>query len=98
MTRSELAKKVRERNPQLSLEKVDRALSLIVDDVVRAVDAGERVELRGFGSFFSRERKSRMGRNPKTEESLAVPAKRVMFFKAGKNLLERLNGNEKGRK
>ena len=98
MTRSELVKKVRARNRQLSLEQVDRALSLIVDDVVSAVDAGERVELRGFGSFFSRERKSRMGRNPKTGESLAVPAKRVMFFKAGKNLLERLNGNEKGRK
>ena len=98
MTRSELAKKVRERNLQLSLEQIDRALSLIVDDVVRSVDAGERVELRGFGSFFPRERKSRMGRNPETGESLAVPAKRVMFFKAGKNLLERLNGNEKGRK
>ena len=98
MTRSELMKKVRARNRQLSLEQVDRALSLIVDEVVRAVDAGERVELRGFGSFFPRKRKSRMGRNPKTGDSLAVPAKRVMFFKAGKNLLERLNSNKKGRK
>ena len=98
MTRSELVKKVRAGNRQLSLEEVDRALCLIVDDVVRAVDAGERVELRGFGNFFPRERKSRMGRNPKTGESLAVPAKRVMLFKAGKNLLERLNGKKKGRK
>ena len=97
MTRSELAKKVRERNSQLSLEQVDRTLSLIVDDIIRAVDAGERVELRGFGSFFLRERKSRMGRNPKTGESLAVPAKRIMFFKAGKDLRERLNDNKKGR-
>ena len=98
MTRSQLVKKVRERNPQLSLEQIDRALPLIVNDIVRAVDAGESVELRGFGSFFPRERKSRMSRNPKTGESLAVPAKRIMFFKAGKDLRDRLNGNKKGRK
>ena len=98
MTRSELVKKMREKNPQLRLEQVDRALSLVVDDIVRAVDAGERGELWGFGSFFPRERKSRMSRNPKTGESLAVPAKRIMFFKAGKDLRDRLNGNKKGRK
>jgi len=98
MTRSELVKKIREKNPQLSLAQVDRTLSLVVDDIVRAVDAGERVELRGFGSFFPRERKSRMGRNPKTGERLAVPANHVMFFKAGKDLRERLNGNKKGGK
>jgi hypothetical protein len=66
-----------------------------VDDIVRAVDAGERGELRGFGSFFPRERKSRRGRNPKTGESLAVPAKRIMFFKAGKDLLARFTRRSK---
>ena len=73
-------------------------VSLILDEIVRGVDAGERVELRGFGSFFPRERQARRGRNPRTGEAVSVPAKRVLFFKAGRDLLQRLNGKKAERR
>jgi integration host factor subunit beta len=70
----------------------------MLDEIIHAVDSGQRVELRGFGSFVPRERKARMGRNPKTGEIVSVSEKRVMRFTAGRDLLRRLNGKKAERR
>jgi nucleoid DNA-binding protein len=67
-------------------------ISLILSEIVRGVDAGERVELRGFGSFFPRERKATTGRNPRTGETLNIPASKRVVFKVGSKLKEAVNG------
>lgn len=97
MNRSELIKKVGEGSVSTPRVQPDEIISLILDEIVRAVDAGERVEIRGFGTFFPRERQTRMGRNPRTGESVSVDAKRVLFFKAGRELLRRLNSKKTGK-
>ena len=66
----------------------------LFDSVIGAVRAGDKVEVRGFGSFRSRQRKPRTGRNPKTGASVAVPAKRVPFFKPSKELRDLVNPGE----
>lgn len=76
--------------------EIDRREAIIIvdvifDSIVQALRSGDRVELRGFGSFGVRERNSRTGRNPKTGAAVAVPAKRVAFFAASKSLLKDLN-------
>jgi integration host factor subunit beta len=90
MNKSELIEQVYTHSGGLSRKEAEK----IMTDIICAVDAGERVELRGFGSFFPRQRKARTGRNPKTGERVLVPARRVMFFKSGKELQERLNGKK----
>mgnify|MGYP006221652577 CR=1 FL=1 len=64
---------------------------LIFEEMTEALADGKRIELRGFGSFVSKSYRARMGRNPRTGESIAVPAKRLPFFKVGKELRERVN-------
>lgn len=91
MNRSELVQSVWEWGNEPQKARVEQMVSLILSEIVRGVDAGEWVELRGFGSFFARVRQARMGRNPRTGEAVSVPAKRVLFFKAGRDLLRRLN-------
>lgn len=98
MTRSEVVKKVADWSFEITQSQADHLVSIMLDEIVHAVDSGQRVELRRFGSFFPRERKARMGRNPKTGESVSVSAKRVLFFKAGHDLLRRLNGKKAERK
>ena len=98
MTRSELIKKVTDWSFEITQSQADHIVSTILEEIVHAVDAGERVELRNFGTFFPRHRAARMGRNPKTGEVASVPARRVLFFKAGKNLKNRLNGKKAERK
>lgn len=98
MTRADLIKKVAGWSFELTQAQADQIVSTILDEIVHAVDAGERVELRGFGSFFPRQRQSRMGRNPKTGESVSVSARRIMFFTAGKDLKDRLNGKKAERR
>jgi integration host factor subunit beta len=63
----------------------------VFDSVIDALHRGDKIELRGFGSFRLRERKARLGRNPKTGETVKVPAKKVPYFKAGKELKELIN-------
>ncbi len=91
MIRSELVAAVTELNPHLSQKDVERVVSTIFESITDALSEGRRVELRGFGAFSTRERDSRVGRNPRTGEKVAVDAKRVPYFKAGKDLRERLN-------
>ena len=98
MTRSELVKKVADWSFEIAHAQADRLVSIMLDEIIHAVDSGQRVELRGFGSFFPRERKARMARNPKTGEPVSVGDKRVLFFKAGRELLRRLNGQKAERR
>ena len=92
MIRSELIQKIAEENPHLIQRDVDRIVSTIFDEIIDAMARGERVELRGFGAFSVKKRDSRQGRNPRTGESVSVEEKHVPFFKTGKLLRERLNG------
>jgi integration host factor subunit beta len=96
MTRSDLIRKVADWSFEITPSQAEHLVSLMLNEIICAVDSGQRVELRGFGSFFPRNRKARMGRNPKTGESIAVPARRILFFTAGKDLKDRLNGKKAG--
>ena len=98
MTLSEVVKKVADWSFEITHAQAEQLVSIMLDEIIHAVDSGQRVELRGFGSFFPRKRKARMGRNPKTGEEVSVPEKRVLFFKAGRDLLRRLNGKKAERR
>lgn len=91
MTRSELIQKLAEKNPHLYLRDVETIVDTTFDEVTEALIRGDRVELRGFGTFSVKERNARTGRNPRTGESVTVDAKRLPFFKTGKGLREKLN-------
>ena len=91
MLRSELVQKLAEENTHLRPHDLERVVDVILDEIATALENGTRVELRGFGAFSVRKRDSRMGRNPRTGESVQVEEKHVPFFKAGKELRARLN-------
>ena len=91
MIKSELIARLAEENPHLTQRDVERVVGVILDRMAAALAGGGRVELRGFGAFSVRSRPARAGRNPRTGEAVAVRAKRVPFFKSGKELRERLN-------
>ena len=90
MTKSELITLLAVRQDALSREDIDEAVSIILERISHALSAGERVEIRGFGSFTLHERQARLGRNPKTGEALALPVRHVPHFKAGKELRGRV--------
>lgn len=94
MIRSELIQKIADENPHLYQRDVERIVNTIFEEIIGAVSEGNRVELRGFGAFSVKQRDARTGRNPRTGESVHVEAKHVPFFKTGKLLRDRLNGNE----
>jgi integration host factor subunit beta len=91
MTKSELIQHLAERNPHLYQRDVERIVSTVFDEIAAALSRGDRVELRGFGAFSVKRRGARMGRNPRTGESVQVGEKHIPFFKTGKELRERLN-------
>lgn len=91
MLRSELVTRLAEERPHLPLKRVEQAVDIIFEEISAALERGDRVELRGFGAFSVRQRDARKGRNPRTGESVSVPAKKVPFFKAGKELRMRIN-------
>ena len=91
MIKSELIQKIAEDNPHLYQRDVERIVSTVFEEITSALSRGDRVELRGFGAFSVKRRDSRMGRNPRTGETVPVPAKSVPFFKTGKELRERMN-------
>ncbi len=91
MTRSELIAKLAERFPQLLAKDVDLAVKEILDAMAETLERGERIEIRGFGSFALNYRPPRIGRNPKSGDKVQVPAKYVPHFKAGKELRERVD-------
>ncbi len=94
MIKSELIEQIAAKNPHLYHRDVERIINTVLDEIIRSLANGDRVELRGFGAFSVKERDARLGRNPRTGESVGVDAKRVPFFKTGKELRERLNGKE----
>ncbi len=91
MTKSELIARLAEMNPHLYQRDVERIVATIFDEITEALARGDRVELRGFGAFSVKQRDSRVGRNPRTGEAVAVGEKKVPYFKTGKQLRERLN-------
>lgn len=90
MTRSELVARIAEENPHLTQADVDRIVKAIFGAIVERLGDGGRVEIRGFGTFSSRQREARQGRNPRTGESVEVKATSVPYFRAGKELRDRL--------
>ena len=94
MIKSELIQRLTEENPHLYHRDVERIVSTVFDEIAGALASGDRVELRGFGAFSVKKRDARMGRNPRTGESVPVPEKHVPFLKTGKELRLRLNGDD----
>lgn len=90
MTKSELIEILAQRQPHLKPDDVDMAVKALLEMMGGALAQGERIEIRGFGSFSLHYRPPRMGRNPKTGDSVALAAKHVPHFKPGKELRERV--------
>ncbi len=91
MTKRELIEKLAQKVEGLSLKDAELVVDTIFQAMTEALARGERIEIRGFGSFEVRQRRARQGRNPKTGEQVFVPEKRVPFFKVGKELRHRVN-------
>ena len=96
MTKSELIARLAERYPQLIAKDADFAVNTILDAMTESLAGGQRIEIRGFGSFALNTRPPRVGRNPKSGEKVLVPEKRVPHFKAGKELRERVDTGANG--
>jgi integration host factor subunit beta len=91
MTKSDLIVRLAERFPQLVAKDADFAVKMILDAMSEALAKGDRIEIRGFGSFALNYRPPRVGRNPKSGDKVSVPQKWVPHFKAGKELRERVD-------
>lgn len=91
MTKSELIARLAEHFPQLVAKDADFAVKTILDAMADSLAEGQRIEIRGFGSFALNRRPPRIGRNPKSGERVMVPEKRVPHFKPGKELRERVD-------
>ena len=91
MTKSELIEKIALVHTQLSIRDVELAVKMMLDQMTGALAEGERIEIRGFGSFSLHFRAARLGRNPKTGEKVDLMGKYVPHFKPGKELRERVN-------
>lgn len=91
MIKSELVQRIAERNPHLYQRDVEHIVNAVLDEIIAALAAGNRVELRGFGAFSVKNRPARTGRNPRTGQKVSVTEKNVPFFKTGKEMRERLN-------
>ena len=91
MTRSDLVEVLEQEQNQLSERDVELAVKTMLERMSEALASGERIEIRGFGSFTLHFREPRIGRNPKTGDAVAVPGRHVPHFKPGKELRERVN-------
>ena len=91
MIRSELVRKLGDENPDLKPHEIEKIVDLFFSQIIQKLAEGGRVELRGFGAFSTRSRDARTGRNPHTGETVEVPAKRVPYFKPGKEIRANLN-------
>jgi integration host factor subunit beta len=92
MTKSELIEALSSRQQHLAANDVELAVKSMLEQMTHSLADGERIEIRGFGSFSLHYRPPRLGRNPKTGDSVALPAKHVPHFKPGKELRERVSG------
>jgi integration host factor subunit beta len=91
MTKSELIELIAEHQPQLSHKDMELAVKPMIEHMSQVLATGDRIEIRGFGSFSLHYREPRMGRNPKTGDTVELPGKYVPHFKPGKELRERVN-------
>jgi integration host factor subunit beta len=91
MTKSELILKITSKNSYLYHKDVFKIIDTLFNCVTKALKDGDRVELRGFGTFTTKLRNARIGRNPKTGDPVAIPQKKMPFFKMGKSMKERIN-------
>ena len=91
MTRSDLITQLAAAHPRLTAKDIDLVVKAVLDTLCNTLAKGDRIEIRGFGSFGLNHRPPRKGRNPKTGEAVLVPAKSAPYFKAGKELRERVN-------
>ena len=91
MTKSELIQKITNKNSFLYQKDIYKIIDTLFNTVTKALKDGDRVELRGFGTFSTKLRDARIGRNPKTGEPVAIPKKKMPFFKMGKSMKERIN-------
>src|SRR5450631_3732911 len=95
MTKAELIEEV-SRVVEMTRKDSEMIVEAIFDSIVRAIRGGDKIEIRGLGSFRTRERKRRLGRNPKTGAPVEVPAKRVPYFKPSKELKDLVNAASSG--
>ncbi len=93
MIRSEMLQLLADDNPDLRPEEIEQVVDIFFEEIALRLAEGGRVELRGFGTFSTRQRDARIGRNPRTGEAVSVPSKRVPYFKPGKEMRERLNAD-----
>ena len=91
MTKSELIERIAQKNTQLAYRDVELAVKTVLEHMAECLAGGERIEIRGFGSFSLHFRPGRLGRNPKTGAPVSLPAKHVPHFKPGKELRERVD-------
>jgi integration host factor subunit beta len=91
MTKSELIEKVVQSHGMLNMKVSEMLVNTVFDSIEDALRSGDKVEIRGFGSFTVRERNGREARNPKSGEVVRIPSKKTPFFKTGKELKERVN-------
>ena len=91
MIKSQLIKRLLNKNPHLIQKDVEKITSLVLEKITSTLEDNGRIEIRGFGSLSVRKRNAKNGRNPKTGESVFVPEKKVPIFKSGKGLRDRLN-------
>ncbi|MCC7203075.1 MAG: integration host factor subunit beta [Nitrospirae bacterium] len=92
MTKTDLIEKVSLHTDGLTKKQTEIIVNMLFDSIKEALAGGDKIEIRGFGSFRIRQRRTREGRNPKTGQNVFVPEKRVPFFKAGKELKELVDG------
>jgi len=95
MTKSELVEIIASKQPQLSIKDVELAVKTIIEYMSQTLSQGQRIEIRGFGSFSLHYRAPRVGRNPKTGDTVHLPAKFVPHFKPGKELRDDVNASLK---
>ena len=96
MTKSELIERIAQKQSQLAYRDVELAVKTVLEHMADRLASGERIEIRGFGSFSLHFRPGRVGRNPKTGAPVSLPAKYVPHFKPGKELRERVDGHAGG--
>jgi len=95
MLRSELIDTLHAENPHLTRRDMERLVAVVLETITQTLEVGARVELRGFGAFSVRKRDPRVGRNPRTGETVHVPGKHVPFFRTGKELRQRIDDASK---
>ncbi len=94
MTKTELIRAIAEKQSQFTITDIDLVVNCMIEHMAKALIAGQRIEIRGFGNFTLHKRPSRTGRNPKTGKSVLLPVRHTPHFKAGKELRERVNATD----